>query len=79
MQVERDLVWVWPDGSPSAFIDSAAKELKGKDYSKDDRYLVSVPYVREFPYPFDFLLENILDPAHVAFSHHGYLVSMNDE
>lgn len=72
-------MWVWPDDSPTAFIDSAAKEVEGKNYHNDDRYSVSVPYMRELSYPFDFLLENILDPAHVPFSHHGYLVGVDNE
>jgi hypothetical protein len=29
------------------------------------------PYVRDFPYSFDTLLENLSDPSHVAWSHHG--------
>lgn len=72
-------MWIWPDISPSAFIDSAAKKLEGRIFEEDDKYSVGAPYMRDLPYPVDFLLENILDPAHVNFSHHGFLVSVNDE
>lgn len=72
------MVWIWPDDSPSAFIDSAVKKLEGKNYYEDDRYIVGSSYMRELPYPIDFLIENILDPAHVPFSHHGLIVSGRD-
>lgn len=31
---------------------------------------------RDLPYGFDFLTENVIDPAHVSFSHHGILVRL---
>jgi len=31
------------------------------------------PYAREIPYDFSTQVENLIDPAHAPFSHHGYL------
>ena len=30
-------------------------------------------YMRELPYGFDVLLENLVDPSHVPFAHHGVI------
>ena len=35
------------------------------------------PYVRDFPYGFDTLLENLSDPSHVCWSHHGVVGNRN--
>ncbi|GAB4819704.1 hypothetical protein N2152v2_006750 [Parachlorella kessleri] len=34
--------------------------------------------VRDIPYSFDFLLENVLDPSHILFAHHGVLGRRED-
>ncbi len=31
------------------------------------------PYYRELPYGYDVLAENLLDPSHLPFAHHGVL------
>ena len=33
--------------------------------------------MREMPYGHDILLENVLDPSHVPFSHHGVIGNRN--
>ena len=33
----------------------------------------SLPLSADLPYSWDFLVENLMDPSHVAFSHHGIL------
>lgn len=33
--------------------------------------------MRELPYGLDILLENVLDPSHVPFSHHGVIGDRN--
>lgn len=40
---------------------------------------VCVPcrFMREMPYGYDILLENVLDPSHVPFSHHGVIGDRN--
>ena len=34
--------------------------------------------MRELPYGFEVLIENVLDPAHVPFAHHGSIGNRND-
>ena len=34
-------------------------------------------FMREMPYGHDILLENVLDPSHVPFSHHGVIGDRN--
>ena len=34
--------------------------------------------VRDIPYSFDFLLENVLDLSHILFAHHGVLGRRED-
>ena len=40
---------------------------------QEDEVLMNcdVPYIREVPYSWNFLLENFFDPAHIPFAHHG--------
>tara|TARA_X000001036_G_C20662822_1_gene799602 strand:- start:141 stop:1238 length:1098 start_codon:yes stop_codon:yes gene_type:complete len=37
-----------------------------------------IPYIREVPYSWNFLLENLFDPAHIPFAHNGFQGSRND-
>ena len=37
-----------------------------------------VPYIREVPYSWNYLLENFFDPAHIPFAHHGMQSYRND-
>ncbi|CAL5224847.1 g7603 [Coccomyxa viridis] len=83
-QVRQGYVHVWGDGSPAAFIDAAAKppmlvpELDPEAESavlRDGTEPLNAGkrYLRDLPYGWDFLVENLMDPSHVAFSHHGIL------
>jgi phenylpropionate dioxygenase-like ring-hydroxylating dioxygenase large terminal subunit len=38
----------------------------------------TIPYVREVPYSWNYLIENLFDPAHVPFAHHGMQSVRND-
>lgn len=77
IQVERKLVWVWPDDSHSAFIDSTMSEPNGSEYYGEDKVVKRRTFSREIGYPFDFLIENVLDPAHVPFAHNRKQVWAN--
>lgn len=82
-QVLQGKVWVWGEGGPRAFTDSAAvqpayvPELAVEEgirhASGAEAVTFSVPYTRDFPYAWDVLAENLLDPSHVNFSHHGVI------
>ena len=68
-QVVCSVLWVWPwdedclsvAGEPGAHPEGM---LEGVDPD-------STTYTRDLPYGWDTLLENIVDPSHIPFAHHG--------
>lgn len=67
------VVWAWlgeepPRGSPSDLLKGT--ELEGEKAFKT--------YTRDLPYGYDTLLENLMDPAHVPFAHHGLQGTRDD-
>ncbi|MHC0061373.1 aromatic ring-hydroxylating dioxygenase subunit alpha [Nostoc sp. UIC 10890] len=65
----HDLLWVWPDAkSTQQAIDIPLPLSPKVDNSKD--YVWS-SYVRDLEYDWQTLVENVADPSHVPFSHHG--------
>ncbi|KAK9829397.1 hypothetical protein WJX72_005578 [[Myrmecia] bisecta] len=69
-RVEAGLVFVWPDAAETRFVDAAASPLPippgmQADLAKEDIYL------RDLPYSYDVLVENLVDPSHLPISHHG--------
>lgn len=65
------LLWVWPQAGPAGAAAAEQVALPGPDMS--DVIYVADWFVRDVPFNADVLAENILDPSHVAFSHHGIL------
>lgn len=60
------VVWAWlgeepPRGRPSDILKGTS--LEGEKTFKS--------YTRDLPYGYDTLVENLIDPAHVPFAHHG--------
>lgn len=66
-----DLLWLWPEDSPFAFINSAATYPPYGGYEESDFFQMFTPYKRMMPYPVDVLVENVVDLSHVPFAHHG--------
>eukprot|EP00884_Botryococcus_braunii_P016056 jgi/Botrbrau1/3133/Bobra.0070s0105.1 len=66
------LLWVWPQAGPKAAQQAAETSLPGSSPDSDLIYLANW-FMRDVPFSADVLAENILDPSHVAFSHHGIL------
>jgi len=65
--VERmGLVWVWP-GDPALAEPEAIPDVPEIN---DKRYLL-VEGVRDFPMDHSLMIENLLDPAHLPFTHDG--------
>lgn len=68
------LLWVWPDSSPGAAARAAAapppprQPLEGELDAPLQR---AGWFMRDLPYGHTILLENLLDPSHLPFSHHG--------
>ena len=74
VMVEKGLLWswLWSDdqlsvaGVPEAHPEVIAKGVNGPKY------------MRDLPYGWDTLMENLLDPAHVPFAHHGLQGTRDD-
>jgi len=67
------LVWVWlgtqePNSSPEDYF--AGTELEEQK--------VFLTLTRDMPYGYDGLIENLLDPSHVPFAHHGLQGTRDD-
>jgi phenylpropionate dioxygenase-like ring-hydroxylating dioxygenase large terminal subunit len=75
-QVGSDgLLWVWPEAGAGAAARAAAVPLPGALGGPEAQDMIYIAdwFVRDVPFNADVLAENILDPSHVAFSHHGIL------
>jgi len=74
----QHLLWVWGDSaSPTALEDSekvappiCPRIQKAEEEGRAITYLMR-PFFRDLPYDVTTLVENVADPAHVPFSHHG--------
>lgn len=76
VEVEKSVVFCWPWGGapiePSSGADGTpAHMLQAVKES-------AATYTRELPYGWDALLENIVDPSHVPFAHHGLQGTRDD-
>ncbi|CAL5224943.1 g7712 [Coccomyxa viridis] len=83
VKVSQDKVWVWGDCSPSAIIDCQMVQpvlnpfladvpgiqgIDGSEMLEVDRAMM-----RDLPYSWDCLVENVIDPSHVNWSHHNHI------
>jgi pheophorbide a oxygenase len=67
--VEKNILWIWPweedvlsvAGNPDAHPEGMMKGLPDNPPT----------YTRDLPYGWDTLVENLIDPSHVPFAHHG--------
>lgn len=70
------LLWIWPDDSTSAFEESSRHHVAIPDdvadfFEQQIEQGIPVGFTRIVPYDFELLMENLLDPAHFPFAHHG--------
>ncbi|MBW4594409.1 MAG: Rieske 2Fe-2S domain-containing protein [Brasilonema angustatum HA4187-MV1] len=66
---ENGLLWVWPDVKSAAQAVTTPLPLSPQvDASKG---FVWSSYVRDLEYDWQTLIENVTDPSHVPFAHHG--------
>lgn len=66
---ENDLLWVWMDASSAEIAVKTALPLSPKiDASKG---FIWSSMVRDLEYDWQTLVENVADPSHVPFAHHG--------
>lgn len=68
-RVANDLLWVWPDAESADLAHKTPLPLSPQiDASKG---FVWDSYVRDLEYDWQTLVENVVDPSHVSFAHHG--------
>ncbi|GBF81865.1 aromatic ring-hydroxylating dioxygenase subunit alpha [Aphanothece sacrum] len=66
---QNDLLWVWPDANSQELAEKTPLSLSPNiDKSKG---FVWSSYVRDMAYDSQTLVENVADPSHVPFAHHG--------
>ncbi|WP_016951961.1 Rieske 2Fe-2S domain-containing protein [Anabaena sp. PCC 7108] len=66
---ENDLLWVWPDAKSAELAATTPLPLSPQvDATKG---FVWSSYVRDLEYDWATLVENLADPSHVSFAHHG--------
>jgi phenylpropionate dioxygenase-like ring-hydroxylating dioxygenase large terminal subunit len=66
---ENDLLWVWPDAKTAELAATTPLPLSPQiDASKG---FVWSSLVRDLEYDWQTLVENVADPSHVPFAHHG--------
>jgi len=79
----QNIIWVWPESGTKANLESKTKEpLTIPELENDPEKVVVVSkYVRDLQYGWDFVMENLSDPAHFPVSHHDApgLLSKNPE
>ncbi|MDJ0520123.1 MAG: Rieske 2Fe-2S domain-containing protein [Trichodesmium sp. MO_231.B1] len=76
-QERQGLLWVWPESGSQAQVESQLREPRvvPELENPSDRVIKMFWYMREYPYSWDFSMENLSDPAHVPVSHHGIMGS----
>ncbi|KAK9908684.1 hypothetical protein WJX75_001402 [Coccomyxa subellipsoidea] len=90
-KVLQGKIFVWGKSSPNAAAEAAAVPVPGvPDMAMTEDIPLStsqgVPtvallsdYYRELPYGWEVLAENLMDPSHLPFAHHGVLNRRDDE
>lgn len=73
--VALGLVWVWLGDSVPPASASPTELVKGSPLEEE---VIIKTYTRDLPYGYDTLLENLIDPAHVPFAHHGLQGTRDD-
>jgi phenylpropionate dioxygenase-like ring-hydroxylating dioxygenase large terminal subunit len=65
----NDLIWVWPDAKSAEL--AAATPLPLSPQVDASQGFVWSSFVRDLEYDWQTLVENVADPSHVPFTHHG--------
>ncbi|NEP11404.1 MAG: Rieske 2Fe-2S domain-containing protein [Symploca sp. SIO2C1] len=80
-QERQGLVWVWAESGAQAQQESQLREPRlTPELESDSKRVVKFLWnIRDFPYGWDFFIENVTDPAHVSISHHGIVGSRYED
>ncbi|KAF6258852.1 hypothetical protein COO60DRAFT_1074951 [Scenedesmus sp. NREL 46B-D3] len=72
-QVAQGLLWVWPDAA-SAELAAASPPALSSQYGAEGWTLLGGEwFARDLEYGFDTMMENLFDPSHIPFAHHGIM------
>lgn len=66
---ENDLLWVWPDANSPELADATPRPLSPQVDASKGFFWSS--FIRDLEYDWSTLIENVADPSHVSFAHHG--------
>ncbi|XP_073108181.1 protochlorophyllide-dependent translocon component 52, chloroplastic isoform X2 [Elaeis guineensis] len=69
---QNKIVWFWPSTDPQ-YKDILMKERPPYIPELDDPSYTSTMGTRDVPYGYEVLIENLMDPAHVPYAHHGIM------
>lgn len=81
---ETAVLWIWPWKEDviqfAGDVWRHPEGIMGKEMPSENQPLAEglVTYSREHPYGWDTLVENLIDPAHIPFAHHGMQGNRND-
>ncbi|MBA0644962.1 hypothetical protein Goklo_013127 [Gossypium klotzschianum] len=73
--VQHDIVWVWPNADPQ-YKDIIMKKKPPYIPVLDDPSFSGPMGNREFPFGYEVLLENLMDPAHLPYAHYGLIFNL---
>ncbi|CAN0911018.1 Protochlorophyllide-dependent translocon component 52, chloroplastic [Linum grandiflorum] len=72
--VHHDILWFWPNSDPQ-YRNIFEKKKPPFLPELDDPSFTKVLGIRDFPYGYEVLMENLMDPAHVPYSHSGLVLT----
>ncbi|KAL5832377.1 hypothetical protein ACOSQ4_017731 [Xanthoceras sorbifolium] len=70
--VQNEIVWFWPSTDPK-YTDIVKKKKPPFIPELDDPSSTNSFMNRDFPYGYEVLVENLMDPAHVPYAHYGIM------
>ncbi len=71
LMVAQGMVWLWPDNSAEGMEASRQQPPNTVPELHDPAFIKGAWVTRDLEYGYDTLIENVVDPAHVPFAHHG--------
>ncbi|TKY60015.1 Protochlorophyllide-dependent translocon component 52 [Spatholobus suberectus] len=72
--VQHDILWFWPNTDPQ-YEDIITRKRPPYMPEIDDPSYTKLMGNRDFPYGYEVLIENVMDPAHVPYAHYGLMRS----
>ncbi|XP_060973617.1 protochlorophyllide-dependent translocon component 52, chloroplastic-like isoform X1 [Cannabis sativa] len=70
--VQNGIVWFWPNTDPK-YKNIITKQKPPYIAEMDDPSFSQLIVNREFHYGYEVMVENLMDPAHVPYAHHGLM------